>query len=434
MDSRRTRIALAAMGSLCAAVGCSAGGGPDEVSAYLSDPAFRRAELVASLVEPRNGYSQQRLAHYATGDAADWDRLPEWNPPAEEIRPDELDAPGGASDRLSPRAAPLELPEAVSGPDDPRLLTLGALAFRRYPTQIAPYFRVALSSRPAAARYGLWIDGAGVGGLVRARMADGSGALALTCSSCHAALDAHGALAAGLPNRDLDLGRAIIDAEGEWPIDGDPVAGWGPGRLDVTTAAGVEPVRIPDLRPTRWLSHLQHDATVRARTLTALAIRIETLLVTSGQQVLRPPRVVALALASYLTSLGAALPAPERAAQASPRGAAIFAARCAGCHAPPGLTGPPVPLAAIGTDPALGLSSERGTGAYRVPSLRGVGTRGPLLHDGTLPSLEALFEPGRQTAGFPGRLHGPGPVSGHAFGLDLIEEERAALIAYLRAL
>ena len=43
---------------------------------------FRRAELVASLVNPANGYSTLRLAHYATADAADWDQLPEWNPAA----------------------------------------------------------------------------------------------------------------------------------------------------------------------------------------------------------------------------------------------------------------------------------------------------------------------------------------------------------------
>src|SRR5215471_12940208 len=74
----------------------------DPARAYLDDPAFARAELVASLVNASNGYSAVRLAHYATGTDGDWNRLPEWNPPAETILASELDAPGGASpDQLS---------------------------------------------------------------------------------------------------------------------------------------------------------------------------------------------------------------------------------------------------------------------------------------------------------------------------------------------
>ena len=42
----------------------------DPTTGYLDDPAFARAELTASLVNPENGYSRLRLAHYATGDAA----------------------------------------------------------------------------------------------------------------------------------------------------------------------------------------------------------------------------------------------------------------------------------------------------------------------------------------------------------------------------
>jgi hypothetical protein len=167
---------------------------------------------------------------------------------------------------------------------------------------------------------------------------------------------------------------------------------------------------------------------------TTLAIRIETLLITASGQVVRPPRVIALALAAYVDSLADALPAVESAAAASPAGARIFAAQCASCHAPPALSGAAVPLAVIGTDDTLGLSSDRGTGTYRVPSLRGVSTRGPLLHDGTLPSLSVMFDPVRETNAFTGRLHGSGAVLGHRFGLDLSESDRAALVAYLSLL
>jgi hypothetical protein len=41
-----------------------------------------------------------------------------------------------------------------------------------------------------------------------------------------------------------------------------------------------------------------------------------------------------------------------------------------------------------------------------VPSLHGVGTRGPLLHDGMVASLEAMFDPARLTPAFSGKLHG----------------------------
>jgi hypothetical protein len=140
---------------------------------------------------------------------------------------------------------------------------------------------------------------------------------------------------------------------------------------------------------------------------------------------------VSLALAAYLTSLGDSLPSVEDAADESPRGAQVFAAECASCHVPPELTGAPVALATVGTDQTLGLSADRGTGTYRVPSLHGVGSRGPLLHDGTLPSLEAMFDPARTTAAFTGRLHGAGAVPGHVFGLDLASGDRASLLAYL---
>jgi cytochrome c peroxidase len=321
--------------------------------------------------------------------------------------------------------------------DDPRLVALGREAFGRYPVQLAPHWRVALTSRTAAAHYGLQVDESRgiVGALVRARMADGSGALMVTCATCHAAPHG-GSIADGPPNADLDTGAALLDAATDAidPVVAAAVAAWGPGRLDVTTATGSEPARIPDLRPARWLTYLQQDATVRARDIAALAIRIETLIIVSHNAVTRPPRVVALALAAYLSSLADKLPSIDAAAAASSRGAGLFASRCTGCHRGPGLTGEPVPLTMIGTDPTLGNSADRGTGAYRVASLRGVGTRGPLLHDGTLPSLAAMFDPSRDTSAFAARLHGAGAVSGHPFGLDLDASDRTALLGFLGSL
>jgi mono/diheme cytochrome c family protein len=325
------------------------------------------------------------------------------------------------------------LPEGIESSSDPRLIALGREAFGRYPVQLAPQWRVALTSRAAAAHYGLWVDDGrqSVGGIVRARMADGSGALMVTCATCHAArLD--GAITDGVPNARLEAGAALLDAAGGPDVPA--VAAWGPGRLDVTTPAGTEPARIPDLRPVRWLTYLQQAAAVRARDLAALAIRIETLIIVSHNGVTRPPRLVTLGLAAYLLALGDDLPPLEAAKAVSPRGATVFTARCARCHAGPGLTGEPVAIDYVGTDPTLGMSADRGTGKYRVPSLRGVGTRGPLLHDGTVPSLDAMFDPTRTTPAFAAKLHGAGAVSGHRFGLDLDPLDRAALVAFLKAL
>jgi mono/diheme cytochrome c family protein len=435
---KKTNVGLVAAWGLAVALGCEPPpSGVAPTSGYLDDPAFARTELTASLVNPSNGYSALRLAHYATGDASDWNGLPEWNPPAEPIAAGELDAPGGASaTELASSPAPLALPASVTSADDPALLALGKVAFERYPAQLAQYLRVGLTSRATAARTGLWVDDTqGVGGLVRAQMGDGSIAVALTCSSCHAAAAANGAISPGLPNAALDLGAASLAAEGIPPqLSSDPRAAWGPGRVDVSTAAGTEPARIPDLRPVHDLTYLHQDATVEARDLTTLAIRIETLLITSWGQVVRPPRVVALALAAYVDSLAGALPPPDSASTVSPHGASLFAGNCAACHAPPAFTGAPVALAIIGTDPTLGLSADRGTGTYRVPSLRGVGTRGPLLHDGTLPSVDAMFDPTRVTDAFAQRLHGAGAVPGHPFGLGLSDQDRQDLLTYLHSL
>jgi len=240
----------------------------------------------------------------------------------------------------------------------------------------------------------------------------------------------------GSANSALDLGAAIIAAPGSAldPENAAHFAAWGPGRLDVTTQTGLEPARIADLRAEHFQTNLQQDATLSMRGETTLAIRIETLLITASGQVLRPPRVVALALAAYIESFADALPSSAAAESAAPVGARIFQTTCASCHAPPALSGPAVSLALIGTDQTLGLSSDRGTGMYRVPSLHGVATRGPLLHDGSLPSLSTMFDPARDSSAFAQRLHGSGAVPGHRFGLDLPEADRRALLAYLSLL
>lgn len=401
--------------ALClAAASCGVEPGPSEAQRYLTEPAFRRAELVASLTTTDNDYARLRLARYESGDARDWSLRPVWNPPAAPLVPTE--AP----------LRPLDLPAST---DRASLLSLGEAAFSRYPAMLASTAVEATLRAPgAAARYGFWTSADGqVGGLLRVALADGTVGLAYSCATCHRAPDAEGRAVPGLANGALDLGALGADSNPTIPpAEEARLRRWGPGRVDVTTDDGREPIAIPDLRAVREQSHLQRSGAVRHRSLPALAIRIETLLITSHREAVRPPREVALGLALYLDSLADSLPAPR----VDHPGAAVFAARCGGCHAPPTWGGGLVPAEEVGTDPALARSPTRGTGYYRVPSLRGVGARRWLLHDGSVEGLDALLDPARLRDDHRG-ARGVGAIPGHVFGTDLPAAERSALRAFL---
>src|SRR3712207_8953345 len=49
----------------------------------------------------------------------------------------------------------------------------------------------------------------------------------------------------------------------------------------------------------------------------------------------------------------------------------------------------------VGTDPGLALHTRKGTGYYKVPSLKGLWYRGRYLHHGAVASLEEMFNPDR---------------------------------------
>lgn len=49
----------------------------------------------------------------------------------------------------------------------------------------------------------------------------------------------------------------------------------------------------------------------------------------------------------------------------------------------------------VGTDPGLAMQTRKGTGYYKVPSLKGLWYRGHYLHDGAVASLEEMFDPDR---------------------------------------
>jgi hypothetical protein len=93
----------------------------------------------------------------------------------------------------------------------------------------------------------------------------------------------------------------------------------------------------------------------------------------------------------------------------------------------------------VGTDPDLALRTRRGTGYYKVPSLRGVWYRGPFEHSGSVATLEDWFDTRRLRddyvpTGFKGYGMKTRAVKGHEFGLQLSPEDKAALIAFLKTL
>jgi len=163
------------------------------------------------------------------------------------------------------------------------------------------------------------------------------------------------------------------------------------------------------------------------------------------------------ALSLYIYSLKAP-ENPNKFDSRAERGQKVFEREgCAVCHTPPLYTnnkltpveGFNVPedhlkrydilSASVGTDARLALRTRRGTGYYKVPSLRGVWYRGPFEHNGSVATLEDWFDPRRVKDDYvPTGFRGAGvksrAVKGHPFGLDLSAEDRRALIAFLKTL
>jgi hypothetical protein len=173
----------------------------------------------------------------------------------------------------------------------------------------------------------------------------------------------------------------------------------------------------------------------------------------------RPPDEAMFALALFVESLEhprSPQPFDERAR----RGRELFESEgCAECHPPPLFTSnellaveefdPPMddegtrrlPISTwrIDTDPGLALKTRKGTGYYKVPSLRGLWYRGLYEHSGSIATLEEWFDPRRLRddyvpSGFRGRGVAARAVPGHRFGLDLADADKQALIAFLRSL
>ena len=164
-----------------------------------------------------------------------------------------------------------------------------------------------------------------------------------------------------------------------------------------------------------------------------------------------------LALALYIYSLKPP-PNPNKFDALAARGQKVFEREgCAACHTPPLYTNNKLTIApgfkppedhfskhqivnvSVGTDPNLALRTRRGTGYYKVPSLKGAWYRGPFEHNGSVMTLEDWFDPRRLRddyvpTGFKGYGMQTRAVKGHEFGLRLPPDEKQALITFLKTL
>jgi len=405
-----TSSTFASFALVAAMAGC--GGAPSDrleqpstdlaaaMRAYVEDPGVGRRALERSLVRRDNAYARLRLAAY---DDAHWGRLPEYDAPTAPILIGNGGGPAAAPPPGDPSWATIDSRSTGWGLEE--LRALGERAFFRYPLQPSDTMPGALATKDHA---GVWQQD-GRFGAVWVTLPRGLVRAAFTCATCHASMSGE-RLVPGRNNADLDAARIYDNGSGSTAA----LPGWGRGLVDVTPDGVDNPVAITDLRPIRHQQHLHHAATLLNDPV-ALAVRIETLMITSHGQANRPPRKVAAALAVYVLGLAptTSLPGGE--------GAAIFARECGSCHTGEGASGAPISLAAIGTDPAVGASTDRGTGFYRVPSLRSVGDRRRLFASGAVEDIDALLAPDRA-------------ATGHRFGLGLDAQDREALLVYLRGL
>ncbi len=229
------------------------------------------------------------------------------------------------------------------------------------------------------------------------------------------------------------------------------------------------PAKIPDLIGIEDRKYIDHTGThlhrnigdfMRYAALVSFADDVDF----AGQRVTLPgterfrtrlPDAALYALALYVYSLEPPHNPNPIDARAE-AGRKIFEReRCTRCHTPPLYTNNKLTLAegftppedspldivrtSVHTDPGLALRTRKGTGFYKVPSLKGLWYRGHYLHDGSVASLEEMFDPDRlldthEPKGFTPPGKATRAIPGHEFGLKLTPDERVELIAFLRTL
>ena len=247
------------------------------------------------------------------------------------------------------------------------------------------------------------------------------------------------------------------------------IAAVGPNLVPRWNGSIFYPTKIPDLIALKGQKYIDHTGTHKLRGLGDI-MRYAALVSYCDITDFGPQRMLSdvqrkipyhlpdealYALAVYVDSL---LPPPNlnRFDEKAAAGKKIFDRECSSCHTPPYYTNGKLTLAegfapptemmreydilpvSVKTDPSAALKTRKGTGFYKVPSLRGVWYRGRYLHDGSLTSLEEMFNPARLDASFvPTGFKGTDEhraVPGHEFGLHLAVPDRETLIAFLRTL
>jgi cytochrome c peroxidase len=160
----------------------------------------------------------------------------------------------------------------------------------------------------------------------------------------------------------------------------------------------------------------------------------------------------------YLLSLGPPKNPNPPPSDLVRRGQQVFnREKCGACHPPPNYTtGELTPALgfdvsvshpnfgdvrdqSVGTDPGLALRTRKGTGFYKIPTLRGLWYRPRLLHDASILTLEELFDAARLDPQYERKGWSPpgvtkGAIPGLEFLTRLSQEDKVALIAFLRSL
>jgi len=244
-----------------------------------------------------------------------------------------------------------------------------------------------------------------------------------------------------------------------------------PGVTDRPNGSPYYPTKVLDLIGIRDRKYIDHTATHRNRGLGdimryAALVEYSDAMEFGGHRMwaerqrsihVRWPDEVLYALAQYIYSLQPP-PNPNRRDELADLGEKVFVrSGCGGCHTPPLYTNNKLTLApgfklpenhllrsdvmdiSVKTDANLALKTRKGTGFYKVPTLKGVWYRGLYGHEGSVTRLEDWFDPARLRddyvpSGFKGARVRSHAVPGHEFGLKLSSRDKTALIAFLRTL
>lgn len=230
--------------------------------------------------------------------------------------------------------------------------------------------------------------------------------------------------------------------------------------------------RVPDLQLLRYSRYMDATATHRLRgpedvaRYAALINDADPLTFGKHRMLTDAQRKVAFryadevlyAIGVYLLSLEPPKNPNPPPADLVARGEQIFRReKCGACHPAPDYTtgeltpalGFDVPFdhpnfgdvrdRSVGTESGLALRTRKGTGFYKIPSLRGLWYRPRLLHDASILTLEELFDPARLDPEYERRGWSPpevtkGAIPGLEFLTKLSPEDKTALIAFLRSL